>query len=421
MWNSSYHPSENAAALRWLLEHRLVDEAAVRRAIDGHIVLDPAGAIDLDSQLGEHARYGANLHRVGRLVVMHLEASHKPMLERAVVAELAVRDLLRVGSPEATALDGICGHYEDHDSEPAADQAAQVQLSSAANIVRSAGTWDADPAPRMVEQLGTHPEFLQLRAAGWAAVALSVVVLLSTTGSIPEPGSGWRVAGPIIAACLLLAGILWLVRRPGIYLSPHGITIRTFLRTRSFPWSEVTGIGADQRGVDSDDDRIDQLIVELRDDERPSLGRTIRMQLGPRAWRSRDEIRAYATAHGARFSTDPQDMSMSPRWGLVVSWVAGAILVLFVLPWGFGITRTGADHEGWVIAQLASEVSTDWVEASIEEDLEGDGETARVRCPDRVPNDPSRWQRCIVGGIDGIRTVEFRFTSRQHDEYEYRW
>jgi hypothetical protein len=124
------------------------------------------------------------------------------------------------------------------------------------------------------------------RAAGaaWAAVMLGLMFALGLLGGIAlSTHTPFDIANVILGGCLsvgCVVGIMWclvFVRRTGVEIDCHGITIRNWLKVRRLPWTTIStftvetgafGVGNSLLDVDPAGIRA---IVVLKDGSRLAL------------------------------------------------------------------------------------------------------------------------------------------------------
>jgi hypothetical protein len=403
----------NLAALAWLLERDLIDEAQARDAI--HAGYGEHRNPNVRTFLAEYGTLGFHRHDLGCLLLRLLPTLDSPLPARAAAVSEVSRVMLRPGSELAQHARGIESHFEPgvHATTADAEAAAAAQLQSIAGYVDDRPWLGLDRARTHLKETETYGAGARWAIVPFAAAGLIVAML---RGSVVADGSGWIPVWWVITWFAVAVCALWAVRSPRTQLTPSGIEIRSLLRTRRASWSEVCDVDIDT--VEEDSGTIigtveaQHVAITLRDPGSSELRDRIRVPIGRRSAAAvHDEIVAYARTRGADITEWP-DATPTRMLADVLGYVAMAA-VLFALPFGFGICRYGDCGEGWVITRLATKTSSDQVEVVIERRYESMGASdVKVTCPARVTTDPDETFRCRVRGIHEFDEVDVHFSDR---------
>lgn len=85
-----------------------------------------------------------------------------------------------------------------------------------------------------------QPKRIRFRPHG----AIAIAALVALIGAVPLASAGWYYL-PILLIPLVI--VIW-VLRAGTEVSPDGVRVRALLGERRIGWSEISELGADQRG-----------------------------------------------------------------------------------------------------------------------------------------------------------------------------
>ncbi|WP_412543022.1 hypothetical protein R8Z50_11210 [Longispora sp. K20-0274] len=126
------------------------------------------------------------------------------------------------------------------------------------------------------------------RLVAGAFFALGLLLFLFVAATMLS-GSGRWVGDPVGGSLILILGALfWLtvtfrMYRAGIHVSDHGLRLRSYVRTRTIRWSDVTGFEVRPAQLGGLDTSRDAIWVITRDgDWETSVQRALGWVFGPR-------------------------------------------------------------------------------------------------------------------------------------------